>query len=114
MVLVYNIGINADCISYLSVKKKVLFLCIFAIYFNCFFASVFRLVIIFVPDIRFYLLNGRNRMVPRELARKISKKLDLGDWWLVYMLGRNMDPIIFKDVLTELAEHIETTKKRDK
>lgn len=53
-------------------------------------------------------------MVPRELARKISKKLDLGDWWLVYMLGRNMDPIIFKDVLTELAEHIELNKKRDK
>lgn len=46
-------------------------------------------------------------MVPREVAAAVSRKTDLGDWWIIYMLGRNMDPIIFKDVMTELAKRIE-------
>lgn len=66
-----------------------------------------RALIIFVPSIRARILNARNRMVPREIAAAVSRKTDLGDWWIIYMLGRNMDPIIFKDVMTELAKRIE-------
>lgn len=46
-------------------------------------------------------------MVPRDVAYKISKQLDIGDWWLIYMLGRNLDPIVFKDVLKQLSERLE-------
>lgn len=53
------------------------------------------------------ILSARNRMIPSELARKVSQKLDIGDWWLVYMLSRNLDPIIFKDVLAQLLERLE-------
>jgi innexin len=66
-----------------------------------------------MPSIRPYLLNARNRMVPREVAEAVSRKTDLGDWWIIYMLGRNLDPIIFKDVLTELVKRIDPSK-RDK
>lgn len=52
-------------------------------------------------------MNARNRMVPRDVAYKISKQLDIGDWWLIYMLGRNLDPIVFKDVLKQLTERLE-------
>jgi len=74
----------------------------------------FRLLIIFVPGIRPQLLNARNRMVPREVAKAVTKKTDLGDWWILYMLGRNLDPIIYKDVLVELAKRIEPPKKIDR
>jgi innexin len=52
-------------------------------------------------------------MVPREVAEAVSRKTDLGDWWIIYMLGRNLDPIIFKDVLSELVKRIDPSSKRD-
>lgn len=69
-------------------------------------------MIIFVPRVRAQILNARNRMVPRDVAFAISKHLDIGDWWLVYMLGRNLDPIIYKDVLVQLVEDIPEEDKK--
>ncbi|CRK92218.1 CLUMA_CG005716, isoform A [Clunio marinus] len=68
---------------------------------------IYRLLIIFVPAVRARVLNARNRMVPRETAVSVSNKVDIGDWWIIYMLGRNLDPIIYKDVLLELSKSIE-------
>lgn len=53
-------------------------------------------------------------MVPREAAEAISQKTDLGDWWIIYMLGGNLDPPIFKDVVAELAKQIEPPHKNGK
>ncbi|XP_037030692.1 innexin inx1 [Bradysia coprophila] len=74
---------------------------------------IYRALIIMMPRVRAQILNARNRMVPRDVAFAISKHLDIGDWWLVYMLGRNLDPIIYKDVLTQLVEDIPEEDKKD-
>lgn len=65
----------------------------------------------FMPKLRYRLLNARNRMVPRKVAYTVSRHIDIGDWWIIYMLGRNMDPLIFKEVLTEFANTVEQRKK---
>uniref|UniRef100_A0A1L8E348 Innexin n=1 Tax=Nyssomyia neivai TaxID=330878 RepID=A0A1L8E348_9DIPT len=72
---------------------------------------IYRVMIMTMPALRARILNARNRMVPREVAKSISNKVDIGDWWIIYMLGRNLDPIIFKDVLTELTKNIESSKR---
>jgi len=46
--------------------------------------------------------------VAPEIADAISRKTDVGDWWVLYMLGDNIDPIIFREVVSELAKKIET------
>lgn len=69
-------------------------------------------MIILIPSVRAQILNARNRMVPRDVAFKISNHLDIGDWWLVYMLGRNLDPIIYKDVLVQLVADIPDEDKK--
>ncbi|XP_014254652.1 innexin inx1 [Cimex lectularius] len=69
---------------------------------------VYRIVILVVPGVRPYLLRARNRMVPMSVAEEISKSTDIGDWWVLYMLGRNMDPLIYKEVITELSKKIQT------
>jgi hypothetical protein len=73
---------------------------------------IYRLLIIFVPSVRSKVLNARNRMVPREIAEAVTRKTDIGDWWICYMLGRNLDPLIYKDVMAELAKQIEPKKKK--
>lgn len=69
---------------------------------------IYRAVILTCPSVRPRLLRARNRMVPQEVAQAIARKTDIGDWWILYMLGRNMDPLIYREVITELAKKIET------
>lgn len=45
-----------------------------------------------------------------DICRTLSRKLDIGDWWLIYMLGRNLDPVIYKDVMGEFAKQVEPSK----
>lgn len=65
-----------------------------------------------MPSLRAKILNARNKLVPSDVAHTVSDSLDIGDWWLIYMLGRNLEPVIYRDVLTELAKDVEVTKKR--
>lgn len=60
-----------------------------------------------MKGVRARILSARNRMVPGEIARRVSQKLDIGDWWVIYMLSRNLDPIVFKDVLSQLLERLD-------
>jgi len=69
-------------------------------------------MIIFMPTIRARILNARNRMVPKKTAEHISNNVDLGDWWIIYMLGRNVDPVIFKEILIEMEDRIEIRKRK--
>lgn len=64
-----------------------------------------------LPDVRAVILNARNRMVPRDVAKRASRNLDIGDWWLIYMLGRNLDPIVFKDVLTDFVKDVPSKRE---
>ncbi|XP_077292829.1 optic ganglion reduced isoform X1 [Arctopsyche grandis] len=69
---------------------------------------IYRLVIIFVPEVRPRLLRARNKMLSREMAKSLAKKCDVGDWWLLYMLGRNMDPFIYTEVVSELTKRMDS------
>ena len=36
----------------------------------------------------------------------VIEKSVVGDWFLLYLLGQNVDPVIFKDVVHELAKKL--------
>ncbi|XP_028178380.1 uncharacterized protein LOC114365882 [Ostrinia furnacalis] len=65
-------------------------------FLNTFMLHVIVLVIIFVPSIRPRLLHARSRSIAIETAVVVSRRTDVGDWWLLYMLARNMDPLIYR------------------
>lgn len=65
---------------------------------------IYRCIIIFVPRVRARLLHARSRTLPIEMAEAVSRRTDLGDWWLLYMLARNIDPLIYREVISELAK----------
>jgi len=43
----------------------------------------------------------------------ISSKLDVGDWWILYMLGRNLEPLVYKEVVSELSKKVETNESNN-
>ncbi|XP_045503945.1 innexin inx1 [Colias croceus] len=67
---------------------------------------IYRLVIIFVPSVRPRLLHARSRTIPIESALIVSRRTDVGDWWLLYMLARNMDPLIYRELIAELIKRM--------
>jgi len=52
---------------------------------------------------RVYLFRIRFRLVQREAVSSIVRRSKLGDWFLFYMLGENIDSVIFRDVMHDLA-----------
>ena len=69
---------------------------------------VFRIIILTMPAVRPVLLHARNRIVSRDAVDAICRKTSLGDWWILYMLGRNLDPLVYREVIGELSKKIET------
>jgi len=67
---------------------------------------VYRAMIVFSPKMRAYLLYIRFRLLKKECINIIIKKTKMGDWFLLYMLGQNIDSIIFKEVVHELARKL--------
>lgn len=55
---------------------------------------------------RAYLLYIRFRLIKREVVNTLVKKSKMGDWFLFYMLGQNVDSMIFKEVMHELARRL--------
>ena len=66
----------------------------------------YRIVIIISPRMRAYLLYIRFRLIKKECINIIIKKAQMGDWFLLYMLGQNVDSMIFKEVIHELARKL--------
>ena len=62
-------------------------------------------------------LNGRlNRPFdcnPVQVIDGITGKLELGDWWVLYMLGRNLEPLIYREVVSELSKKVETNESNN-
>ncbi|XP_074112590.1 innexin family member shaking B isoform X1 [Cotesia typhae] len=69
---------------------------------------IYRIVIIFSPRTRVYLLKLRFHLVKRDAVETIVRRSKVGDWFLLYMLGENLDTIIYRDVMHELANKLST------
>lgn len=65
-----------------------------------------QILIIFSPRTRVYLLRMRFRLVRRDAVETIVRRSKVGDWFLLYMLGENLDTVIYRDVMHELANKL--------
>ncbi|XP_073831327.1 innexin family member shaking B isoform X1 [Musca autumnalis] len=67
---------------------------------------IYRVVIIFSPRMRVYLFRMRFRLVRRDAIEIIVRRSKMGDWFLLYLLGENIDTVIFRDVVQDLANRL--------
>ncbi|XP_065169616.1 innexin inx2 [Atheta coriaria] len=68
---------------------------------------VYRAAVIMGPKLRLYLLRARSRLASQEQIEVIAKKCHIGDWFVLYQLGKNIDPLIFKEIINDLAKRLE-------
>lgn len=76
-----------------------------------FLMLIFGLIIIACPSVRVYMLNLRFRISQLNHLYIIVRKSTIGDWFLLYLIGKNMDSYILKDIVAELAQRYMTKGK---
>ncbi|KAF2358626.1 Innexin [Trinorchestia longiramus] len=69
---------------------------------------IYRILLLTVPGLRPRVMHQHNRAVPMEALEVFTKKTKIGDWWILYVLSKNIDPLIYKDIMAKLAKEIET------
>jgi len=67
---------------------------------------VYRVALCLSGSLRIYLFKLRYRRVKPECVEIVMDKTGVGDWFLLYLLGQNIDHIVFKDVFHELAKKL--------
>jgi hypothetical protein len=101
---------DAMCILPLNIVNEKIYIFLWfwllLLFIMTFLVVVYRIFIIVSPKMRAYLLFVRYRLVKKECINVIIKKTKMGDWFLLYMLGQNIDSIIFKEVVHELARKL--------
>jgi len=74
---------------------------------------VYRLVTVFIPQMRQIMLKSRARLVPIGYVDSVLRSAQIGDWFVLYQLSKNVEDLNFREFLVSLAERMENgeTKK---
>lgn len=68
---------------------------------------IYRVAVIVAPKVRLYLLRAQCKIAGSRQIETIANKCEIGDWFVLYQLGKNIDPLIFKEVISDLAKKLE-------
>lgn len=67
---------------------------------------LYRLLTVYSIKLRKYLLMAQARHVKRAVIENIVNQLYFGDWFMLNMLGKNMNPIIFRELVVDLGIYL--------
>ncbi|XP_041978467.1 innexin inx2-like [Aricia agestis] len=73
-------------------------------------AVLFRFLVLASTSFRTFLIMGQVRFVKRRQVSKIVKNVGFGDWFVLYLLGKNINPVVFKDLIIELSKEVDKKK----
>lgn len=67
---------------------------------------VYRAAVIVIPKFRLLLLRSRSRLSSLVEVETIAEKCQIGDWFILYQLGKNINPIVYKELILDLAKKL--------
>jgi hypothetical protein len=76
-------------------------------------AIVYRALTIVIPRIRILATQSRCRVVNREALETVVNKIRIGDWFLLDLLSKNIDPLNFRDLVVDYYREVEGSKAAD-
>lgn len=67
---------------------------------------LYVLAVISVPSMRKVLIERNAKHDFKDRIDPIMKKANMGDWFVIFLLSKNMDSVLFKDFVTKLSEKL--------
>ncbi|CAL8126486.1 unnamed protein product [Orchesella dallaii] len=95
------------CVLPLNILNEKIF--IFLWFWFVFLAMVsmigllYRLLTIALPSVRAQRLQLIAALCDERMVQRVSQQCGYGDWFLLCLLGKNMDPVFYADIISELA-----------
>lgn len=77
-----------------------------------FLMVIYRLLVIGFPKIRAYILLVQVRYFDLKEMEKIVDSINYGGYFVLYMIGKNCNPFIFRELVSALYDSIKDTKGR--
>lgn len=65
-------------------------------------AVIYRLLIFCIPPLRLCMLRARGRWASQQDIQYIFNRCEIGDWFLLYQLSKNVDGLAFKEICRDL------------
>ncbi|KAI1289636.1 Innexin inx2 [Halotydeus destructor] len=78
--------------------------------FSSFIAVIYRFIIILSPKIRAIATQSRCRYVDRQALSGIVEKLHIGDWFILDLLSKNLEPVNFNQLVDEYFKEVAGAK----
>ena len=69
-------------------------------------ALIYRLAVIFTR-FRLYLLKSQAPLAPRQDLEYVARKCQIGDWFVLTQLSKNINPVYFKELISDLANALQ-------
>ena len=70
---------------------------------------ILRLLTVLLPRVRYVLLKTRSRFADRYALNYIVNEVSASDWFLIHLLSKNLDPVHFKDLVSEFSRSLRNT-----
>lgn len=74
-------------------------------------AILYRIQILCMPKLRYVVLSMRTGFSSRVCIKNLLEKCYIGDWFILYQLSKNIDSIIFKEIISELNNILDTSSE---
>lgn len=111
------VSVDALCLLPLNIINEKIFIFIwfwFLILASMTSIMIFiHLIVIACPPVRVYLLNLKFNLSQLDHLHTIVRRTTIGDWFLLYMLGQNVDSVVFKEILEDLASSSDSMPKEN-
>lgn len=99
------------CLLPLNIVNEKIYLFIWFWYFALLLLMtmviVYRIFIFVAVRLRAYFLKSRCQLSTTKSLKLICEKGNIGDWFLMYMLANNLDPLLIKDITDEISRRLE-------
>ncbi|XP_075973856.1 innexin inx2-like [Anticarsia gemmatalis] len=70
-------------------------------------AVLFRILVLSSRHLRTVMIAGQLRYMKKSVIYRVVKHFSYGDWFILYLLGKNMNPLIYKDLMVELSKEVD-------
>jgi hypothetical protein len=70
-------------------------------------ALIYRVITIVVPRVRVLATQSRCRIANRDALHSVINQCKIGDWFVLDLLSKNLDPLNFKDVILDFYKRLE-------